>query len=126
MLIRPIQTEKAYREQTKRTYMFVVPTDASKQAIASQVAEQYSVTVDGVRTILRKGKATKFSRGKHAYPGTTYRQDKKIAYVTLKDGDKIRVFDEEPAEAEADAKATKAKESKTTAKSKDATKEGEK
>ena len=32
---------------------------------------------------------------KHAYPGTTYRRDKKIAYVTLKEGDKIRVFEEE-------------------------------
>ena len=35
MLIRPIQTEKAYREQTKRGYMFIVPADASKQAVIS-------------------------------------------------------------------------------------------
>ena len=110
MLVRPIATEKAYHEQTKRTYMFVVPAGASKQAVAQQVADQYKVTVLGVRVVIRKGKATRFSRGKHAYPGTTYRQDKKIAYVTLKEGDKIKVFDEEePAEeVKTDKKAEKA------------------
>ncbi len=108
MLVRPIQTEKAYREETKRAYMFVVPTSASKQAVAKQVSEQYQVTVTSVRMTLRKGKTTKFSRGKHAYPGTTYRQDKKIAYVTLKEGDKIKIFDEEPvAEAQTEEKADK-------------------
>ena len=47
--------------------------------------------------LIRKGKKTKFSKGKHAYPGTTYRQDKKFAYVKLAEGDSIKVF-EEPAE----------------------------
>ena len=110
MLVRPIATEKAYHEQTKRTYMFVVPAGASKQAVAQQIADQYKVTVLGVRIVIRKGKATRFSRGKHAYPGTTYRQDKRIAYVTLKEGDKIKVFDEEePAEeVKTDKKAEKA------------------
>ena len=110
MLVRPIATEKAYHEQTKRTYMFVVPAGASKQAVAQQIADQYKVTVLGVRIVIRKDKATRFSRGKHAYPGTTYRQDKRIAYVTLKEGDKIKVFDEEePAEeVKTDKKAEKA------------------
>lgn len=110
MLVRPIATEKAYHEQTKRTYMFVVPAGASKQAVAQQIADQYKVTVLGVRIVIRKGKATRFSRGKHAYPGTTYRQDKRIAYATLKEGDKIKVFDEEePAEeVKTDKKAEKA------------------
>ena len=107
MLVRPIQTEKAYREETERAYMFIVPASASKQAVAKQVSEQYNVTVTSVRVVLRKGKATKFSRGRHAYPGTTYRQDKKIAYVTLKEGDKIKVFDEEPVEEATDKKADK-------------------
>ena len=95
MIIRPIETEKAFGEETKRTYMFVVPKDASKQAIAQAVEKEYGVTVTGVRTLIRKGKPTRFSRGKRAYPGTTYRQDKKIAYATLKEGDKIKIFAEE-------------------------------
>ena len=75
--------------------MFNVPQNASKQAIAEAVEKQYKVTVISVRTLVRKGKPTRYSRGKRAYPGTTYRQDKKIAYVTLKEGDKIKIFAEE-------------------------------
>ncbi len=133
MLVRSIATEKAYHEQTKRTYMFNVPANARKQAVAQQVADQYNVTVLGVRIVIRKGKATRFSRGKHAYPGTTYRQDKKIAYVTLKEGDKIKVFDEEEPEAReekvVDKKAEKAaaKEAKAAEKAaKKADKKGDK
>ena len=87
--------------------LHVYRSSERKQAVAKQVSEQYNVTVTSVRVVLRKGKATKFSRGRHAYPGTTYRQDKKIAYVTLKEGDKIKVFDEEPVEEATDKKADK-------------------
>lgn len=100
MIVRPIQTEKAYREETKRTYMFVAEDGASKQEIAKTVEKQYNVTVTGVRIAIRKGKKTKFSKGKHAYPGITTRADKRIAYVTLKEGDKIKIFDEEQATEE--------------------------
>ena len=126
MLVRPIATEKAYHEQTKRTYMFAVPADASKQAVAKQVADQFNVTVLGVRIVIRKGKATRFSRGKHAYPGTTYRQDKKIAYVTLKEGDKIKVFDEEPVEEEKKAEKTAVKADKAEKADKKAAKKADK
>ena len=91
----PRATEKTYLEQTKRTYAFIVNRDMSKQAIAKQIAEDYNVKVTDVRTLIRKGKPTRFSRGKHAYPGTTHRQDHKLAYVTLAEGNKIRVFEEE-------------------------------
>jgi len=98
MIVRPIQTEKAYREETKNCYMFIAEDGASKQEIAKTVEKQYNVTVTGVRIAIRKGKKTKFSKGKHAYPGTTTRADKRIAYVTLNEGDKIKVFDEEVVE----------------------------
>ena len=91
----PRATEKTYFEQTKRTYAFFVDRGMSKQAIAKQIAEDYNVKVTGVRTLIRKGKPTRFSRGKHAYPGTTFRQDKKLAYVTLAEGNSIKVFEEE-------------------------------
>ena len=109
MIVRPIQTEKAYREEAKRTYMFVAEDGASKQEIAKTVEKQYNVTVTGVRIAIRKGKKTKFSKGKHAYPGITTRADKRIAYVTLKEGDKIKIFDEEQAteEVKADKKSDK-------------------
>ena len=106
----PRATEKAYFEQAKRTYIFVAPAKASKMEIKAGVAKEYNVTVEDVRVLTRKGKKTRFSRGKHAYPGTAFRQDHKFAYVTLKEGDKIAVFEEEetskPAE-KADKKAEK-------------------
>jgi large subunit ribosomal protein L23 len=93
-LLEPRATEKSYLEQTNRIYVFPVKKSASKQEIAKMVEKEFKVTVTDVRTLTRKGKKTKFSKGKHAYPGTTYRQDKKFAYVKLKKGDSIKVFDE--------------------------------
>lgn len=93
-LLEPRATEKSYLEQTNRIYVFPVKKSASKQAIAKMVEEEFKVTVTDVRVLTRKGKKTKFSKGKHAYPGTTYREDKKFAYVKLKKGDSIKVFEE--------------------------------
>ncbi len=122
----PRATEKAYVEQTKNTYVFYVPMKASKQEIAKQISAAFKVTVIDVRTAVRKGKPTRFSRGKHAYPGITNRQDKKVAYITVKEGDKIPVFEEvkdakedkkeakkaEKADKKADKKAKEAEEKK--------------
>ncbi len=119
----PRATEKAYVAQTKNQYIFFVPQGASKQAIAKEIAETFKVTVLDVRTANRKGKATRFSRGKHAFPGTTYRQDHKIAYITVKEGDNIPVF-EEPAKT--DDKATEVKEAKDEKVDKKAAKKAEK
>jgi len=49
--------------------------------------------------LVQSGKAIRFSRGKNRYPGTTNRKDTKKAYVTLAEGNSIKVF-EEPAKEE--------------------------
>lgn len=116
----PRATEKAYVAQTKNQYIFFVPMSASKQEIAKQIGEAFKVTVIDVRVTTRKGKQTKYSKGKHAYPGITYRRDHKVAYITLKDGDKIPVFEEVKEEVKedkkADKKASKSEDKKTTEK----------
>lgn len=94
-LLEPRATEKTYAESFKRTYVFPVKKNMSKQAIAKLVEEEFNVTVTDVRTLIRNGKKTKYSKGKHAYPGITHRQDKKFAYVTLKEGNSIKVFEEQ-------------------------------
>lgn len=94
-MITPRATEKAYNLESQHRYVFYVPKNASKQSIAQVISEAFKVTVTSVRVANRKGKATRFSRGKHAYPGITYKQDHKIAYITVKEGDKIPVFEEE-------------------------------
>lgn len=109
----PRATEKAYVAQTKNDYIFFVPKTASKQEIAKQISEAFKVTVIDVRTTVRKGKQTKYSKGKHAYPGITYRRDHKVAYITLKDGDKIPVFEEVKEEVKEDKKSDKKAEKET-------------
>lgn len=99
-ILEPRATEKTYLEQTKRTYVFPVKKGMSKQEVKKLVEKEFNVTVVDVRTLIRDGKKTKYSKGKHAYPGITHRQDKKFAYVTLKDGDSIKVFDEPEAKNE--------------------------
>lgn len=115
-LLEPRATEKSYLEQTKRTYIFPIKAKASKQEVKALVEKEFQVTVTDVRTLTRKGKKTKFSKGKHAYPGITFRQDKKFAYVTLKEGDKIKVFDEPEDKTNASAKDAKATKVTKTAK----------
>ena len=106
-LLEPRATEKSYLEQTNRIYVFPVKRTMGKQEIARMVEKEFNVTVTDVRTLIRNGKKTKFSKGKHAYPGITHRQDKKFAYVRLKKGDSIKVF-EEPEDNKTSAKEAKA------------------
>lgn len=100
IIVTPRATEKAYRQiSSKNTYIFDVPLTATKREIAATVAEQYSVTVKTVSTLVQSGKAVRFSRGKNRYPGKTNRKDSKKAYVVLAEGSSIQVF-EEPAKEE--------------------------
>ena len=87
--------------------------ESMSTAEMQEIEKEFNVTVTDVRTLIRNGKKTKFSKGKHAYPGITHRKDKKFAYVRLKQGDSIKVFDEPESEtsakeAKADKKAKKA------------------
>lgn len=95
MSLIPRMSEKTYAASLNNTYVFNVPMTANKQEIASAVAAQYSVGVTDVRVVISKGKPVRASRGKRAYPGTAYRSNTKKAYVTLSEGDSIKLFDEE-------------------------------
>ena len=117
-LIEPRATEKSYLEQTNRIYVFPVKKTMGKQEIAKMVEKEFNVTVTDVRTLIRDGKKTKFSKGKHAYPGITHRQDRKFAYVTLAEGNSIRVFDE-PEKEDNKTSAKEAKKADKTAKKAD-------
>lgn len=115
-ILEPRATEKTYAESFKRTYVFPVDKGTSKQEVARLVEKEFNVTVTDVRTLIRNGKKTKYSKGKHQYPGITTRQDKKFAYVTLKEGDSIKVFEEQQEDNKTSAK--EAKEAKKAEKKK--------
>jgi ribosomal protein L23 len=98
--VTPRATEKAYGQSQNNVYVFNVPLTANKQQIVEAVESQFEVKVTRVKTLVQNGKAVRFSRGKNRYPGTTARKDSKKAYVTLAEGNSIKVFAEPAAEEE--------------------------
>lgn len=93
----PHISEKAYGQSQQSTYVFKVPTTANKQLVAEAVEAQYGVKVAGVRVVIAKGKLkSTIRKGK---PVKGYRSDVKKAYVTLVEGDSIKIFDEVEGEA---------------------------
>lgn len=99
-VVTPRVSEKAYAQSQNNVYVFNVPKALNKQQIAAAVSEQFGVSVTKVTSLVQNGKAVRFNRGKRRNPGTTLRSDSKKAYVTLADGDSIKIFDEQPAAAE--------------------------
>ena len=91
-IIIPRVSEKAYAQSANGVYVHAFHL-LDKNEIKSAVEAQFGVTVVKVKTLVQDGKAVRFSRGKNRYPGTTTRKDWKKAYVTLKEGDKLDVFD---------------------------------
>lgn len=110
IVLKPRMSEKAYGQSlSNNVYVFVVPGTANKQTIALAVASQFDVTVTGVRTIIQSGKSL-VSRQKRTRGITVHRADIKKAYVTLKEGDSIAIFDtpdEKPAAKKTAKKETK-------------------
>ena len=87
VVVRPLVTEKGTHQSTRyNAYTFEVSPVATKPQIKAAVEELFSVRVEDVRTMNRKGKATR-SRGvagRHA--------NWKKAVVALHPEDKIEFF----------------------------------
>lgn len=100
----PMTTEKAYGlVVSQNTYIFRVPVDANRRQITASVESQFNVKVKNIRTLVQDGKAIRFNRGKNRNPGSTFRADYKKAYVTLVEGDSLKIF-EKPDEAKEEKK----------------------
>jgi len=87
IIIRPIISEKSYREIDDQRYTFEVHPDAHKTMIAQAVAELFGVKVTGVCTMNMRPKPKR--RGFHR--GHT-RSWKKVV-VQLAPGEKIEFFE---------------------------------
>jgi len=84
----PLITEKLDKAREKqRQYSFLVDRKATKHEVARAVSSQFKVTVEDVRTLVMRGKIKRVgsSMGK--------RPNFKKAFVTLKEGDKIDLFE---------------------------------
>lgn len=96
--LKPRLSEKAYQQSLERqTYVFVVPTTANKLQIKQAVEAQFNVTVLDVNVVVQKGKMARSIRlgNRRARAIEGKRSDIKKAYVKLKDGDSIKIFEEE-------------------------------
>lgn len=79
----PVVSEKSTNMQVESKYVFDVAEYADKPAVKSAVESIFSVEVSAVNIMNRKGKKKIFKGRKGK------RQDRKIAIVTLKNGQKI-------------------------------------
>ena len=87
VVLKPVITEKSMRLAGSGIYLFNVSMSANKPLVAKAVKEQFKVDAIKVRIAITKGKIKKVK-------GVTgKRKDNKRAYVTVKKGQKISVFD---------------------------------
>ncbi len=100
ILYRPLMTEKMSRlEESENKYGFAVHTDANKHEIKAAVEERFDVEVVKVATQNRKGKVKSLTTRSNGRSLRTMgrRANWKRAVVTLREGDKIDLFDVEGA-----------------------------
>ncbi|WP_347489932.1 50S ribosomal protein L23 [Desulfoscipio sp. XC116] len=84
---KPVVTEKSMSLVEENKYTFIVDMGANKIEIRQAVEELFNVKVDKVRTMRVKGK---LKRVRHRWGKTP---DRKKAIVTLKEGQKIQLFE---------------------------------
>lgn len=87
VLLRPCVTEKAARMATDGVYTFEVPTSVGKVEVRQAVQAVYGVVPRRVNVVKMPGKRVRFGRG------LGQRQDRQKAYVFLKDGEHIDVYE---------------------------------
>lgn len=87
VLRRPVVTEKGTVLKEQNKYIFEAQRKANKAQIKEAVEKAFGVTVISVNVINMPRKARGFGRLRG------YRSQWKKAVVTLKEGDKIEVFD---------------------------------
>ena len=93
----PRMSEKAYQQSLlNNTYIFVVPKDSNKLQIKTAVQAQFNVSVIDVNIVVQNGKKARSIRlgNRRARPIIGSRSDFKKAYVRLKEGDSIKIFEE--------------------------------
>jgi large subunit ribosomal protein L23 len=84
----PLITEKLDKAREKsRQYSFIVDKKATKHDVANAVKTLFKVTVEEVRTAIMRGKIKRVGQT------MGQRSNFKKAFVILKEGDKIELFE---------------------------------
>ena len=88
-MITPIFTEKSLKMAKQGQYSFWVGRRANKMSLKAEIAKLFGVHVIGIRTVSTPPEAGRNARG---VKFATVRNKKAI--VTLKDGEKLEIFEE--------------------------------
>ena len=89
IIVRPLETEKAYLLREQGKYVFVVHMIANTLEVRRAVEQIYSVDVSRVRTMVVPGKISRL-RGRRR---STRRAPWKKAVVTLASGERIEALE---------------------------------
>lgn len=89
VILAPVVSEKSYALLDNNAYTFLVHPDANKTEIRQAIESIWDVKVAKVNTINRKGKTKRFRTQ------TGKRRDTKRAIVTLIEGNKIEIFEQQ-------------------------------
>ena len=89
VIVRPLETEKAYLQRELGQYVFMVNRKANKAQISHAVEEIYNVNVKSVNVMNMPAKASRI-RGRRA---VTRRPPWKKAIVTLAPGESIEALE---------------------------------
>ncbi len=92
--LKPRLSEKTFALSKDHIYVFDVPKTVNVNDVKAAVQREYKVSVVDVRTTIINGKVKRSAR-RRSQPMLGQRSDFKKAYVTLKKGDSIPVFEEE-------------------------------
>ncbi len=87
IIFRPLITEKSMDLLNDNKYTFLVEKRANKTEIKNAIEDIFNVKVEKVRTMIVKGKLKRMGRTQGKRP------DRKKAIITLKTGQKIRLFE---------------------------------
>ncbi len=85
----PVLTEKSLQAASRGIFTFLVSPSANKDQIHQAVSQFYSVEVVSVHTQISKGKTYRLGRTRKF----STRPPRKIAFVQLKSGQTIDLFD---------------------------------
>lgn len=88
-MITPVFTEKSLKLARSGKYSFWVERTAAKAEIKTEINKVFGVHVNDINTITTHGEARRNNKGRNYTVLST-----KKAIVTLKDGEKIEVFEE--------------------------------
>jgi large subunit ribosomal protein L23 len=90
VILGPIISEKSMSEASLGRYTFKVANDAGKYDIKKAVEEKFKVNVTKITTVLVKGRGKRQGTRRVDVVQTPYKK----ALVTVKEGQKIAIFDQ--------------------------------